>query len=473
SKIPVVRQEIGEQKTLSPASLPAEIKPAVRRRVVLTEVKSLEDCILKAVEQYRPLVIAQEQEKLAMLRVREARRSFYPALLLEWKETKGETVTEPYRGRSYGLQSEQQLFTGGKLTATLRKEQLGQIIAQGNLDKIKQEFIFNISKAYYELVLARNVVDQMKRLRKTEKDLLTQVEQETKIGSATIAELLNAQSVYNQAIFQVASAEQEFAQAKLRLEKEMFIEDLDVAQLDYRFSRRRFDADLETCLDLALRSRAEIRIIEKTIEQADFGEDIIRSERMPNVSVVGSWGQSGEAFQQRDLNLGQEWSVMGKVRWFFGGNTVESSYKHDRVSPYYVTKTDTKAQADELGAKMSFWDNLAHFTKAKEAYITKQQAEKDLDEMRNKIRQEIEESYYAFKKFSAQLSLAINEIGYRRKQLEIIKIKRQMAEAGAVEEMDAELQLVQANNNLQQALAGMNIAVVSLNRAVGISNYFN
>ncbi|MBI4845221.1 MAG: TolC family protein [Candidatus Omnitrophica bacterium] len=260
--------------------------------------------------------------------------------------------------------------------------------------------------------------------------------------------------------------------AKLNLEKEMFTENIDVDNLDYHLEKKKIDITLEKCLELAFTNRAELNILEKTIEAAKYGQDIIRSEELPNFSLMGSYGRSGEAFTQRDLNLATEWKVMGKVRWFLGGNTMESAYTKDKVTPFKVTKTDTNVDSQSMNLKFSFWDNLAHFTKQKEAQITRHQAEKDLAEMRNKIRQETEDAYYSYQRYSTQLGLAINEIGYRRKQLEIIKTKRAMNEASGAEVMEAELQLAQSNGTLYESLAGVNVSIASLNRAIGVINYF-
>jgi len=473
SSLPIARQQIAEKALYKDVTIPSEVKPVITRSVPGRKITRIEDCINTAFEAHLPLKIAREQEKLAELRVREARRSFYPAVMGEWKESDGNTVTEPYRGRSYAVQAEQQLFTGGKLTATLRKEQLGELIARGNVERIKQELIMKVSKAYYELVMAKNTLDIMRRTKKNSEAVLNQVEKEFAVFSATPTDLLNAQSSYNQACFQVSYAERAVAMAKLALEKEMFTENINVDDIDYTIHLKKIETALDECLDLAFRNRIELRIMDNSIKAAKFSRDIIKSEEMPNISIVGMYGRSGEAFSQRNLRLATEWSLMGKARWFLGGNTVETSYKKDKVSPFRVTKTDTNIDEQVFNAKFSFWDNLAHFSKAKEAQITRKQALKDMAEMRNKIRQETEDAYYTYLRYSTQLSLAVNQIGFRRKQLEILKVKRKMNEARGSEVIDAEIQLAEANASMQEALAGINVAIVSLNHAIGIINYFN
>ncbi len=472
STLPIARDQMVERNLYKDITMPSEVKPIVRRNPPSKEVTSLEDCINLALLYHIPVQIAQEQEKLAKLRVREARRSFYPAFLGEWNEVDGNTVTEPYRGRSYGLQAEQSLFSGGKLTATLRKEQLGELIARGNFERVKQDLNQLVSKAYYELVMAKNTLDLMERLKETEEVLISEVEKEFSIESATPADLLTAQATYNQVCYQVSYAERTLALAKLALEKESFTENLNIDNINLRLSRKKLDTKLEECLELAFNNRPELQILDKTIKAAKYTQDIIKSEEFPNLTLSGSYGRSGEAFTQRDLNLATEWKLMGTVKWFLGGNTVESSYKKDKVSPFRITSADTNVDSQALNTKFSFWDNLAHFSKDKEAQITRKQAQKDYEEMKNKIRQETEDAYYTFHRFNTQLSLAINEIGFRRKQLEIVKAKRKMNEATAAEVMSAELQITQANASLQEALAGINIAIVSLNRAIGIINHF-
>jgi len=472
STLPTAREQLVGANLYQDINMPSEIKPLLKRSKS-TAITSYQDCINIAFSAHLPIQIAQEQEKLAKLRVREARRAFYPAFLGEWNESDGNTVTEPYRGRSYGLQAEQQIYTGGKLMATLRKEQLGLTISKGNSDRVKQDLMFNVSKAYYELVLARITLDMMSRLKQDTAQILEEVEAEFAIQSATPADLLSAQASFNKVCFQVANAERGLAMARLTLEKEMFTEELDIENLDYHLGRNNIDVDLDECLELAFRHRAELKVMEQTMQAAKYTQDIIRSEELPNISVVGTYGRSGESFSQRDLNLATEWSLMGKVKWFLGGNTIETYYKKDKISPFKVTKTDTNVDSQALNAKFSFWDNLAHFSQKKEAMITRKQALKDYSEMKNKIRQETEDSYYSYRKYNVQLSLAINEIGYRRKQVEIVKVKRGMNEASGGDIIDAEAQLAEANSNMQQALAGLNLSVASLNRAIGVINYFH
>lgn len=472
SSLPVAREQMVEANLYKDINMPSVIKPMLRRSNS-TVVTSYQDCINIAMAAHLPIQIAQEQEKLAKLRVREARRAFYPSLMGEWSETDGNTVTEPYRGRSYGLQAEQPIFTGGKLMATLRKEQLGLTISKGNSDRVKQDLMFEVSKTYYELVLAKITLDMMIRLKAESIKVLESVEAEFAVQSATPAELLGAQASYNRVCYQLANSERGLAMAKLALEKEMFTEQLNIDNLDYHLGRNKIDVNLEECLELAFRHRPELKVMEQTMQAAKYTQDIIKSEELPNVSIVGSYGRSGESFSQRDLNLATEWTLMGKVKWFLGGNTVETSYKKEKISPFKITKTDTNVDSQTLNGKFSFWDNLAHFSQIKEAQITRKQALKDYEEMKNKIRQETEDSYYSYQKYSVQLSLAINEIGYRRKQLEIAKTRKGMNDASGGDVIDAETQLVEASANMQQALAGINLSISSLNRAIGVINYFH
>ncbi|MBI4845220.1 MAG: TolC family protein [Candidatus Omnitrophica bacterium] len=204
SSLPMAMAHIEDKRLYEDITVPTDTRPVLQRMTPSQPVNKLENCINIALNKYLPLQIAKEQGELAKLRVREARRSFYPAFLGEWNEVDGDTVTEPYRGRSYGVQAEQPLFTGGKLMATLRKEQLGEVIAEGNFNRIKHDLMVQISKAYYELVLAKNTLDAMTRLLEVSEKLMGEIEKEFAVFSATPAELLNAQTILNQVNYQIA-----------------------------------------------------------------------------------------------------------------------------------------------------------------------------------------------------------------------------------------------------------------------------
>ena len=133
---------------------------------------SLDDCIEIGLANYRPVQVALEQVRLAQLKVRQARRNLYPTLAGEWRSTEGETITDPYESLSYGLQLEQTLYDGGKLKYTLRQEEMGLEIAKKNYQKVKDEFTFEIAKAYHGLIGSKMLVmNQKDLLREAEKDL--------------------------------------------------------------------------------------------------------------------------------------------------------------------------------------------------------------------------------------------------------------------------------------------------------------
>jgi len=88
STLPSAREQMVETNLYQDINMPSEIKPMLRRSTS-TNVTSFQDCINIAMTAHLPVQIAKEQEKLAQLRVREARRAFYPAFLGEWNESDG------------------------------------------------------------------------------------------------------------------------------------------------------------------------------------------------------------------------------------------------------------------------------------------------------------------------------------------------------------------------------------------------
>ncbi|MFH1776583.1 MAG: TolC family protein [Candidatus Omnitrophota bacterium] len=439
----------------------------------IKKISSLNDCIDIAQLNHRPAQISKEQLELARLRIKEAKRAFYPALLGEWKETAGRTISEEYKGRTYGVQLQQPIYMGGKLKAMLRKEELGEYIALGNYDRIKQDLIFKVITAYFELLKAQNTYNELKELTDEAKYYLEFTEKQFRIEVSTITELLHVQSSYNQIQYQLISVEKDLELAKLNLQKEMNVTDLNFSGLDYSLQFKKIDLTLDHCIELAFRNRPEPKTMRYMVSSAEYAKKVIESERRPNFSLLSSFGKAGESFKSEGLDLGTQWSIMGKVNWFFGGSTIESSLGHDESNPTAITTyTGNRTESTIFSAKLAFWDNLAHFSKSKESEITKQQAEHELEQMLQSIKSDVEEAFYNYQKAKIQATAAANEIGYRSKELEIIKNKKELQEATYAELLEALVKLAEAKASYYQALATSEIAVSGLNRAIGVIGYF-
>ena len=69
----------------------------------------------------REIQIAEEQLKLAKLRVTNAVRILGPTITLQYKESDGSTVDDPYKSKTYTAKANQSIFVGGKKYYTLKK----------------------------------------------------------------------------------------------------------------------------------------------------------------------------------------------------------------------------------------------------------------------------------------------------------------------------------------------------------------
>lgn len=468
-KTPIAKRELLE----SIQAKDTFIIPGPKRAVPKKKISELDECVEIALLNHRPAQIAQEQLKLAQLRVKEAKRAFYPSLLGEWKETQGRTITEQYVGRTFGLQMQQPVYTGGKLQAMLNKEALGEKIALGNFDRIRQDLIYKVSAAYYDVVRLKRTYGELKRLVDESRQYLELTEKQFRFEASTVTELLNVQSAYNQIHFQLVSTQKDLEIAKLALQKEMNIENADFSGIGYHLEFKKVNVKLDDCIDLAYRNRPEPRTLEYMVSSAEYGKKAIDSEKKPNFSLLGTYGKAGESFKSQTLDMGTQWSIMGKVNWFFGGHTLETSLNREESNPTAITTyTGNKTENTAFNTKFAFWDNLAHFSKLQEAEITKKQAEHEKEQMMQTIRSDVEEAFYNYQKAKAQASAAANEVGYRSKEIEVVKSKKEINEATFAEVLEAIIKLSEAKASYIQAMASSEIAVAGLNRAIGVIGYF-
>ena len=432
-----------------------------------SKMLSLEDCIEIGLTNDKPAQVALEQARLAQLKVRQARRNLYPTLTGEWKSTEGETITDPYESLSYGLQLEQTIYDGGKLKYTLRQEDLGLEIAKKNYQKVKDELTFEIAKAYHGLIRSKMLVIN-------QKDLLSEAEKDLDLGQrlyeaelTTEAEFLNTESLYRQIEFQLNSFENELSLVKLTLRQLLDVD--NEVEIKDSFDREvgEIELTLKECVSIALDKRPEIGIANIALTSARYGERIARREGWPKFSLVTNYGRSGEAYASEELLLVDEWSMMGKWSWFFGGSSLEYANIEEKARAEAIVETTRKTEAITNSLRFSLWDKdaLAALSHKKEADIVYQGSLSEITRTKHAIRLEVEKAYLDLRKALIGIDSVGRNVEFRRKELAVIKARTNLEELPLSSLLKARMGLAEEKANYIQLLANYYLARASLKQA--------
>ncbi len=446
-----------------------------------TKSLSLKDAVTIALANHKPARIALEEVLLARMKVTEAKRGLFPVATLKNEEKEGRatapgsTSLTDFRGREFNLELQQPIFQGGKLVNTLRQAQVNLAVTVKNYDKIKEDFIFEVEQAFFAMANLKNTVANFEELyQRGEEDFKSILEQQ-KIGVARDVDVLNVQSLRDDAAGQLSNAKNELELARLSLLQFLGFEpktNFDIVgpaplkKADYET----LDIDLDECLKIAYQNRSDLYMKELMVQFHKYGVEIAKAKGRLKVDLTGSYGVGREAFVTDKLDLQEEYFIGLKGSLPFGPHTLEENLvNQDKAAAAGQT---TSNQFESITSSLKLFDNFnsMNVTQAQIAY------HKALDEMyktQRTLDYEVKKSYYDYKKSVLSLD------GYSAKQRlgeEELKISRSQYDLNQVALSDVlrnRVKLYEYKNGFGQASAAYYVSVVRMNKTIGVSGYFD
>jgi len=432
---------------------------------------NIEECIKIAVDNYPALVTACAQEKLAKIKIWEARRNLFPKASVLWSEGSGEIYGEDYKSRRFGGEVSQKIFDGGETIFIIKQAEINLEVTRADAERIKNDLILSVKKAYYGLIKSKHNYNYQKDIYEESQRILTRIETQHKEKIVSEIEYLNVSSQCNQIKYQLISAEKDIEIAKLILKQAMTVDPgfkFDIAnQLEFK----KAEVNFGECLRLALLNRPEIRLNELLLKYYQYDKKIAKGKYWPDIEASGAYYQAGEVFKEQDLDLTSEWFVMGKVRLPIWGNSLEYSYNQSKTAPvvsaYHGTNSTTHT------GKFSILDDLRLFSRRQEAEVDYDRIYQDLIKVKSDIRLEVQEQFFSFEKALILFELAKEKVTFQGKELELFKLRRDYGELEDSKVIESLIKLAEEQYGYMQALTEYFVSIAALNRAVGINDYIN
>jgi len=450
----------------SPISIRAEEK----------RIETLEDCLRIATLNSKTLKITREEIKFAELKVRQAARGLYPSFIAKVDRTDGsikslETggVDAGFRETEFGLQIGQSLYQGGKLKSTLVQARVGLEIAGKKYEKTKQDLIFDVKKAYYNLLSSQANLHEQEKLLYRAESILEEVRKKHRLNLITKAEFLNVESQYNQVHYQMISEQKDYSLALLTVKQLLNLEQPVSVEVDSQLDFQDLSISLDGCLELARKHRPDLAISKLSLEFSELGKEIAGSDQKFKIDMTGFYGRGGGAYETEKLKISDSWYAGIRVSKGLGGSTVSSGYTSDQTSPKLGQSARTESNTGSVA--LSLLDNLKSLSEEKEADIEYEKALNEIKETEKKIESEVKEACFNYEKSLVQLKSISKEIEFRQEEARIVTEKGKLNLASNSEVLGAEINLANARSSYNEALAYYHIALASLNRAMGIEKY--
>ncbi|MDP2912158.1 MAG: TolC family protein [Candidatus Omnitrophota bacterium] len=444
-----------------------------------SESRGVNDAVDLALENHMAAKIAQEEIELSRLKIRETRRALYPAASLNYLETTGKTTgtTQDFTDKEYKLKFEYPLYYGWRLRYAVEQATSNMKASAFNYDKVLHDLKLEVETAFYSYIAARMNLKLHSSLLEEADRIFSIAKKRFDAGLSTKAEYMQVESQFKQINYQIISSENEVIMARLNLMQAMNVGDGEkiIDKID-KYQEKdlepvNVDIALDDCVNLALKSRPDLKAKEYSLEANDYERKIVESKNQLRVDLTGTYGKSGGAYESETLTLGPDWYLGVKVTKPLGGNTISTAMTKEKTSQKHgqSTRTDSMSKSVEMG----LLNNLQQFSEEKSAEIGYKKAMDEVQQARDNIVKEIKDAYLNYKKGLAQISSNLNKIKYREEELKIAKFRAGLNEISLSEFMQANMNFIDEKGYYVEALGSLYQSLAKLNKATGYTLFLD
>ena len=432
---------------------------------------NLEKALQFGLSRHRPVRIARAEVELAQSKVREARRALYPAATLKASWTEGTASNVDFREYNTGVQMEQPLYESGRLIETYRQSLVNLQVAEKRQGKVKADFALELAQAYFQWVGAKLSLSRQQGLVAKTSDFLGRTKARFEKNLLTRLELLNVEAQANQAQFQRATAENDVTLSRIKFLQRLSLEPSAQVEIPDDFPEPALrPIDLEEALQLALRYRADIQVNSLLVQFHEYEERIAKAKGKLKVDLSGFIGASAAAFETEPLDSGEDYFIGVKATQSWGPHGATASLTDTHTSPRLgqTTRTDSLVYSGELG----ILNQLSGLTEVKQAQVNLEKAQRDLEEVKLAVFQEVQEAYLSYEKARLQYEYAQQKIRFRAEQVKILEAQASLNEALPSQVIEAVIKLTDEEVGKAQALSNYYVALAKLNKAVGLYGHY-
>jgi outer membrane protein TolC len=446
-------------------------------------VLSLSESQIIALENSPQAKTAKEEVKLAMLKKRDAFRALFPNVKLKASHTIGDVLQDETTGERvafteevYGIEAEHPLYQGGRLMNAYKQSKINTDLAEARHKKIEHELNFKVAEAYHNIVTAIMNLRLQQQLLKEAEPILKLAEKRHEAGLSTNLEILNVQSRYNQIQFQIATAQRDLALSRFKLQQAMGLDisndDMDVSEVDTELPFKIIDINLYECLEAAASNQPDILVNKLLTESNEYGEKIAKGKESFRVDLTGFYGRADSYYNTEPKNLQADWNVGVKVSKPFWFASPSYSFTKEKTSRKVgqTDRTGTTANAGELA--LFDKDAFAIGSEIEEARIAKQKAENDLIDTRRQTALSVKEAYYNYQESVIQVKNSLEKVYFHEEAVKAAKAQSELNEALQSQLLESLIQLVDEKSVYIKALSDYNLAIIKINNAIGVRDYF-
>lgn len=324
------------------------------------------------------------------------------------------------------------IYTGGKLSGTIKKAKAGYLYSEQGLQKAYNDMRSTVTNGYFDMLQADNMQKLGRESVERLADHLKNVEAQYEVGVVAKVDVLRSQVELANAKQSLIKAENAYQIAEANLNKIVGLPMDTQLKLDNILVYTPYDNDMQYCLDYAAKHRPELEQAKQQVEAAKGALRVAISGHMPQVAATASqnWNDSN-------------WPGDENGNWYVGVSVGLNIFDSG-----VTTSKIHGAEADLAKAHESYRDTVDLVNlDVRSNYLNLREAEKRID--------------------TTKLAVSQAEEDYRIAQL------RYMNGVGTnTDVLDAQVALTDAKTNYLQAMYDYNTCKTNLETAIGVPMQF-
>lgn len=437
-----------------------------------TGIKELFDIAKK---RSHPLKIAESQITLAKIKIEEPLRNLFPNLGLEYSSSKGESITDPVRRKSYGLKAQHTLFDSGQRNYALKREKINVEVAQENYNTVKNEIVFELLKNYYVHQKEKTTLTLLSESQKKFEDYFNTGIMLKQGNLITQIEFLKIQNIYNKVEAEIVAQQSRYNLSIANLKK---VIDIEPEEELPAFSTIEFKEDIifdsenaliSEYIKKGLKLRPEIASYEKTKEATELGYKTAKVENRPKFIMESFWGKSGEALGEQPLDLLNTFQIFGKVVWLWGGSSFETGVNREKTVPTAFTPVSQTTSADTLSLKFSLLDKLRYYAETQEGKVAMKQVDDEITKLKKDIAWDVQEGFFSYTEAQKRVGSVKKELETYLKEFELKEELLKASELELSDLMETRLRVLEIEQSLLKAKLDMYLGIITLEKATGFN----
>ena len=353
-------------------------------------------------------------------------------------ENTNQYVAAQNRGKLIGnthsntLTASMPIYTGGKLSGTIKQAKAGYLISEQGLQKAYNDMRTTVTNGYFDMLQADNMQKLGRESVERLADHLKNVEAQYEVGVVAKVDVLRSQVELANAKQSLIKAENAYQIAEANLNKIVGLPMDTQLKLDNILVYTPYENDMQYCLDYAAKHRPELEQAKQNVEAAKGALRVAISGHMPQVAATASQNWNNK-----------NWPGDENGNWYVGVSVGLNIFDSG-----VTTSKIHGAEADLAKAHETYRDTVdAVNLDVRSNYLNLREAEKRID--------------------TTKLAVSQAEEDYRIAQL------RYMNGVGTnTDVLDAQVALTDAKTNYLQAMYDYNTCKTNLETAIGVPMQF-